>query len=255
MFRATTFTAVFLLAAAASTARAQEAVLAEVYGEGVHHYFAHEYDEAYKDFTLAIEHGLQDPRVYYFRGLTAAATGRPEEAVSDWRTGAVQEARGNYTGSIGRALARIQGAQRLELEQVRQLVRVEERARAAARSRARYEAPEDAPPRSPRNVDPAPAEPTPAVPAPPTPAAPEDPTPAVPPAPEDVRTNPFADDGGIVEGDAILESEDALGDPFIEPTPAEDAPADADDTPPAADEFFGGDADEETDDDNPFGDF
>lgn len=244
MFRATTFVAVVMLATAASTAGAQDAVLAEMYGRGVHRYFANEFDQAYEDLTLAIDNGLQDPRAYYFRGLAAAALGRQDEAEADWRTGATYEARGNYTGSIGRALARIQGTQRLQLEDIRQLVRLEERARSEARSRARYEALDESEPRSLRSPGRAPAPPAapaPAAPADPAPATPTDPAPAVPPAPADASSNPFEDDGGLFEGEATLEADDALGDPLAPPAPADDAPADTVETPPADDGLFSGD--------------
>lgn len=233
MFRATALAAVVTLVTGATTAGAQDAVLAEVYGQGVHRYFAYDYDGAYLDLTRAIDNGLRDPRVYYFRGLVAAATGRHDEAIADWRIGAVLEARGNYSGSIGRALARIQGPQRIELEAVRQQVRLEQRARAIAEERARYEGLEAAEPRVLRDGT---------APAPPAPA-PQPPAPA-PPAPADERTNPFGDDDGLAPGEPTLESENALGDPLNQPAPAPapaDQPADEemDDAPPATADPFG----------------
>lgn len=242
MFRATALAAVVTLVAGASTAGAQDAVLAEVYGQGVHRYFAHDYDGAYLDFTRAIDNGLRDPRVYYFRGLAAAATGRHDEAVTDWRIGGVLEARGNYSGSVGRALARIQGAQRMELEAIRLQTRLEERARVVAEERARYEGLEAAEPRVLRGG----TAPAPPAPAPPTPAPPA-------PAPEDARTNPFADDG-LAPGEPTLESEDALGDPLNPPAPATEAPAEepAEDAPPATADPFGAPT-TPTPADNPFG--
>ncbi|WP_164103894.1 tetratricopeptide repeat protein [Candidatus Laterigemmans baculatus] len=231
MFRATALAAVVTLVTGASTAGAQDAVLAEVYGQGVHRYFAHDYDGAYLDFTRAIDNGLRDPRVYYFRGLAAAATGRLDEAAADWRIGGVFEARGNYSGSVGRALARIQGAQRMQLEAVRLQTRLEERARVVAEERARYEGLEAAEPRVLRGgVAPAPPAPAPA------------PAPA-PPAPDDARTNPFDDDNGLAPGEPMLESENALGDPLNQPAPATEAPAEEpaddamDDAAPATDPF------------------
>ena len=50
---------------------AQEAVLGQMYGNGVHAYFAQDYLKAHQYFTTAIEGHSQDPRCFYFRGLVA----------------------------------------------------------------------------------------------------------------------------------------------------------------------------------------
>ncbi len=142
MIRTTVF-AVALLSlgfgvAGPRSASATDPVLMETYGRGVHAYFAGRYDEAYELLTLAIENEIQDPRAYYFRGIVAAATGRPEEAESDWRTGAEMEATRRPVADIGRSLTRVQGSTRLKLERIRQSARMKATAAAAARSKARY---------------------------------------------------------------------------------------------------------------------
>ncbi len=53
---------------------AQEAVLEELYGSGVHKYFSGDYAGADADLTAAVDGGSRDPRVYYFRGLARLAT-------------------------------------------------------------------------------------------------------------------------------------------------------------------------------------
>ena len=61
-------------------AAAQNPVLDQMYGTGVHAYFSRQYTDAYNDLTSAIDAGSVDPRVYYFRGLAFLNLGRPEEA-------------------------------------------------------------------------------------------------------------------------------------------------------------------------------
>ncbi len=103
---------------------AREPVLDQVYGKGVHAFFRHDYFQAEELFNLAIAHGSQDPRVYYFRGLAMCRLGRAAEAESDFRTGAtLEETVGGY--QVGWALERIQGAERRMLEKIRLDVRLE----------------------------------------------------------------------------------------------------------------------------------
>ena len=45
---------------------AQEAVLTEFYGSGVHHYFAGNMPQAIADLTVAVQGGTKDPRVITF---------------------------------------------------------------------------------------------------------------------------------------------------------------------------------------------
>ncbi len=48
---------------------AQEAVLGQEYGAGVHAFFTGDYASAYEHLTTAIQGGSKDPRAFYFRGL------------------------------------------------------------------------------------------------------------------------------------------------------------------------------------------
>src|SRR5262249_22295814 len=70
---------------------AQDAVLGQLYGSGVHAYFGQDYAKAYESLTSAIDGKTQDPRAYYFRGLALLKLGRPEAAEGDFKTGAKLE--------------------------------------------------------------------------------------------------------------------------------------------------------------------
>ena len=58
---------------------AQDAVLGQIYGKGVHAYFGQDYLKAHEEFTSAIDGHTQDPRCFYFRGLTLLKLGRPQD--------------------------------------------------------------------------------------------------------------------------------------------------------------------------------
>lgn len=211
----------------AASLMAQDAILNQLYGQGVHKFFAGDYTSAFEDFNTAIQNGSDDPRCYYFRGLTYLNLGREDEARADFEKAAQLE-----TGSPGkffnvsRALERIQGRPRLLIEEYRTKARLSAMVEMEKQRRARYEQlrreearvldrapppvgiPEATPPASvpqpaapaetpatPPAAQPAPAEPAPAQPpapadepAPTAPAEPAAPQPAAPAAEE----NPFA---------------------------------------------------------------
>lgn len=229
---ACTLVCVGAVLATGSTAVAQTAVLNEMYGRGVHQYYAGNYTKAYDLLSAAIDNGIEDPRAYYFRGIVARSTGRLEQAKGDWYAGAQLEAAGKIQGSIGRALSRYQGHGRLKLEEIRQQARLQALASGAERSRQRYGSGQRSEPADPSQQ---PADPQ-AQPAP-QPQAPVTPPPTPPVAADD---NPFADDA---EGPAQVESEDALQD-AVDSVPSEapsEAPADGD-APAGEDDPFGGDS-------------
>jgi hypothetical protein len=151
-------------------AQNQSTILAETYGQGVHAYNGGRLTDALEFFSLAIENGSQDPRVYYYRGIVNYVSGRPEEAVKDWQAGAGIEALGGPNPSIGRSLARFQGNGRLKLEQIRQAARIKALAEANARSQQRYGEIRATPENS-AAVKPAPRIPSRPVTPPPTPPA------------------------------------------------------------------------------------
>lgn len=101
---------------------AQSAATSELYGEGVHRYFAHDYQGADQLLTEAIEKGSQDPRAYYFRGLAREMMGGGGEL--DFEQGARVEASGRSGPMIGYSLARVQGHVRSKLEKARRAARI-----------------------------------------------------------------------------------------------------------------------------------
>lgn len=214
----------------AQPATAQSPVLMEIYGRGVHAYYSYDYAQAYELLTLAIDNGLQDPRAYYFRGVVAEMTGRPDEAEADWQTGADLEASGRVVAPIGRSLARIQGPIRLELEAIRQQARMRALATAAERSESRY-----------GEIDQARTSPPPA-----QPAAPVTPPPA-PPVAATASDNPFRDDAAA--GDPTVDSNDAFAGAEDTPVPGGSPPVGDTAAPDDASPFGAAPAD----DSNPFG--
>ena len=115
-------------AVAAAVAAAQPTIeslpLAAAYGDGVHAFFAGDFDRAYEDLSQAIEAGTTDPRAYYFRGLAALRQGRGDEAEADFTEGATRESSGLGAWPVARSLERIQGPDRLRLERHRTRARV-----------------------------------------------------------------------------------------------------------------------------------
>lgn len=207
-------------------------VLSAVYGQGVHAFYSHRHDDAFRLLTDAINNGYQDPRAYYFRGLVADAQGRSYEAEADWQAGAELEASGRINGDVGRSLARIQGSCRARLEKIRREAKIQ--ALMTKRSRSNARTSELGSPMIPRAVTPRAVTPAPAPPA--------------------TVEDPFADD---MLGDAEVEKTDALEDaskvdvdPFGGDEPAEmDAPADTGvDAGDAGSPFDAG-----ADDSDPFG--
>ena len=217
-----------------TSAAAQSPVLLSTYGQGVHSYYANNYNEAYRHFSTAIDGGLEDPRAYYFRGIVNDALGNAYQAEADWQAGADLEASGKIVGDIGRALSRFQGTRRLELETIRSQAKLAYLQRANARSQARYGELEgvqgDVLRRPPTPPAQAPVTPVPTTPAPVTPP----PAPTPPSAGVDPFASPSPDAAAVDRADAL---EGAMENPFADDpaaAPAADAPADA----PAGDDPF-----------------
>lgn len=112
---------IFALLATTETAISQEDdILSRIYGEGVHAYNRGDYRRAHERLTTTIESGNRDPRAYYFRGLTYQKLARPEQASRDFAEAANLEVRdGNLADPVSRALTRVQGPDRLEIESFR----------------------------------------------------------------------------------------------------------------------------------------
>lgn len=122
------------------TSLAQDSVLAEMYGYGVHSFFAGDYEEAHEYLTTAVDQGSRDPRVYFFRGLTYTRLGRPDEAKMDYEKGAELETSGaDRVYPVGRSLQRVQGSLRLQVEKHRRVARLVALKRDLKAKAARYE--------------------------------------------------------------------------------------------------------------------
>jgi hypothetical protein len=223
---------------------AQDAVLSEFYGSGVHRYFAGNYAQASSDLTAAIEGGSKDPRAYYFRALAALRLGWQQNARADFQTGAALESADiNQFYPVGKSLERVQGSARMTLERYRAVARAEAHQRQERRNAIRYEQRKRAEAQVLRAPGPTPPPIPPA--AKPSPAAVED---------------PFAEKEGKAEAaeekPAAKEGDD---DPFAGPAAQENA---ADKKPDAEEEMPAEDAsDKDADapgdkagDENPFGD-
>lgn len=247
-----------------SNAAAQDSVLAELYGQGVHHFFANRHEEAHRFLTMAIEQKSQDPRVHYYRGLAHLRLGRPDEAKADFEKGAeLETSNTDRIYPVSRSLQRVQGRDRLALEDHRRSARLAARIESMKVKQARYEelqrseervvrdpnqpAPAataeevigEAPPAS-DPTDPFAGEEPAAEPAQPKPAPSETPMPAETPAP---GANPMP-----------MPTDDPFGGSGDTPAPANDDPFGGSDTPaPANDDPFGGSDTPAPANDDPFG--
>jgi hypothetical protein len=110
-----------------------------LYSHGVGAYFDGNASEADQYFTRAIALNPSDPRAYYFRGLSRLQLGRDGDARADLEAGAAAEARQPNRYATGSALQRVQGRERLLLEQYRRQAREEYALQRAEVARARYE--------------------------------------------------------------------------------------------------------------------
>ncbi|MEM8665950.1 MAG: hypothetical protein AAGG48_00435 [Planctomycetota bacterium] len=210
-----------LLVLTAQNSNAQTAVLSEMYGRGVHAYYAGTMDQSLQYFTMAIDNSIQDPRAYYFRGMVYEMTGRPEEAEADWKAGAKMEAAGRTNPMIGKSLSRLQGTPRLKLETIRQKAKLEALAMAMKRSKERYGELGAANQAATKPIAPVPPGTARVAPVPPTGAA-----------------NPFADD--MAQGQPRVVADDAFKDALKDPFAGEAATAGAAGSTPPAGNPFGG---------------
>jgi len=121
------------------SANAQDRQLVDLYGQGVHAYYRSDFDAAQKFLELAVEEGSKDPRAYYFLGLSNMVLGNTEEAEVNFTSGAELELDGTQSYNIGKALERVQGPERLMLEQFRSDVRTAIYLRRKAWEKKRYD--------------------------------------------------------------------------------------------------------------------
>ena len=140
MFRKILFTAAVASCAAISCRAADDVLLAQLYGSGVHAFNSRDYIDAFNQLTSAIKGGTIDPRAFYFRGLTYLQLGREPEAIADFKRGAELETTDSLdVFPVSTSLARVQGSAREMLEQYRQGARVTAAERAETARQARYQ--------------------------------------------------------------------------------------------------------------------
>ncbi|MFN3193039.1 MAG: hypothetical protein ACE361_21190 [Aureliella sp.] len=213
-----------------NSVHAQSSGLVELYGEGVHRYFAGDMAGADELFSRVIDGGSQDPRAYFFRGLIRERQGGAGQF--DFEQGAQMEAAGRASFPVGQALTRIQGSVRGKIEKARRDARV-----MFAQQRAMMK---EAAPAVPSET----AETTPAPPS------------------ETEGMDPFGAEGGMRADNATEDAAqpadpeiDATTDPFTDdPTPAGATDAgSAQPDAPTTEDPFGGAGDATTDPGDPFG--
>ena len=103
---------------------ASDPAIRAVYGDGVHSYYAGNFQQSYDFLSRVITFGTDDPSVYYFRGLSALRLGNQNNAADDFEKGAGLEAERGNSRSVSRALERIQGPIRMLLEESRTKARL-----------------------------------------------------------------------------------------------------------------------------------
>ena len=141
MFRCIALVVGAVVYLSANSLPAQDAVLGQKYGYGVHAYFAGDYLKAYGQLSAAIEGGSKDPRAFYFRGLAYLKLGRAQEASMDFQKGAELESKDvNKFYNVAKALERVQGQARVALEDHRVEARMAALEEAEKVRKIRYEA-------------------------------------------------------------------------------------------------------------------
>jgi Tetratricopeptide repeat len=140
MFGKLSFAIALLVSIVAGSVHADDALLEQLYGNGVHAYNQGDYRGAHDSLTAAIKGGTNDPRAYYFRGLAFLQLGRLPEATSDFKAGAELEVGDSLdVYPVNQSLERVQGRSRQILEQYRTVVHAAAIQRIEAERRVRYE--------------------------------------------------------------------------------------------------------------------
>jgi hypothetical protein len=119
----------------------QEESAAELYGRGVHSYFAGNYPQAIDLLSKSIQKNDADPRAHYFRGLAMAGQAGIEAGRADFAKGADIEYNNTERRAydINKALQRVQGSLRLAIERQRAETRKAAAELKKRRDRVRYE--------------------------------------------------------------------------------------------------------------------
>ncbi len=130
-----------IIAVAGNCISAAEQTAVEFYGQGVHAYFAADYDSAIATLTKSIEKDDHDPRAFYFRGLALASRDGLDAGTADLAKGADLEMDpvDKRLFGVNSALQRVQGKLRLALEKQRTIARLATAERKKKRERVKYE--------------------------------------------------------------------------------------------------------------------
>ncbi|HTU27685.1 MAG TPA: hypothetical protein VMF30_19900 [Pirellulales bacterium] len=217
----------------ASAATAQDPILAQFYGAGVHEYFSGAYSQAISELTQAVDGGTKDPRVYYFRALAYYRMGDTTQAQADLANGAkLESADVNQYYPVSKSLERVQGSGRLLLERYRLQARAEAYRREEKRNLARYEAQRKAEAEVLRATPPPPAPGEIAPPASTTVGKPAEEKPAAeaPPAAEpSEEKDPFADDAdNAAPGEEMPDKDAGMTEESTDAAPEAEAAPEAD---------------------------
>ena len=110
---------VILMGAGAAFAQSNpEAV--QLYGQGVHQFNMNRYAEAIAYFDQAEGMETQDPRVFFYRGLSHYRLGDQAAAVADYeKAAAMEQTVAGRSYSVPKALERVQGPERSVIERYR----------------------------------------------------------------------------------------------------------------------------------------
>jgi hypothetical protein len=129
-----------LVGSTGANAADNELSTAELYGQGIHAYFAGDMDQAIESLSLAIDQDPKDPKPYFFRGLALAQKSGLDAAQADFARGAELEAsRGSRSRDVSAALQRIQGTLRVTIEKQRSEAQKTAAERRRKANQARYE--------------------------------------------------------------------------------------------------------------------
>ena len=118
---------------------AEEDSDSEIFGRGVHAYNAGDLTQANSLLTQLIDKNSNDPRPYYFRGLAQFGLGDGQAAIADYARGADLEVNGEKKFNVSQALQRVQGQQRIDIEQQRTAARRAAADKKKKRDQVRYE--------------------------------------------------------------------------------------------------------------------
>ena len=131
---------VTLLCTSAGAAQVKANQLNERYSQGLHAYYAGQWEAAHDAFSEVIKAGFQNPCCHYFRGMVSYQQGDKQSAQQDFHAGAAREANAiRQKFPISKSLERVQGEARVMIERARLQARLTVLQKRLAREKQRYE--------------------------------------------------------------------------------------------------------------------